>query len=177
VTRLANEIWRPIFGLKGRYEVSNLGRVKSVHPQRGPFIMRPGFTPNGYAGVHISRNPVVHWRVNRLVLTHFDRKPKPGEQAAHRNGKRSDNRLANLFWLTAQQNAFDKENHGTLFRGEKHPYSKLKAKDVLAIKARLNKGEAQCTIARDYPQVNRIAIWSIKHNKTWKHLLKSGEGK
>ena len=54
------------------------------------------------------------WRVHiaRLVLlAHAEPPPQPGMEVLHRNGRRGDNRLANLRWGTRAENRQDRERH------------------------------------------------------------------
>lgn len=43
------EEWRPVKGYEGLYEVSNIGRVKSLHASQG-IILKQGTYSNGYMG-------------------------------------------------------------------------------------------------------------------------------
>jgi len=96
-----NEEWKPIDGFPG-YEVSNLGRVKSVRRlyRRSDTIME-GAIWNGYIKVSLTDKPYhfVQKYVHILVLEAFVG-PKPeGAHAHHKNGKRNENSLDNLEWL------------------------------------------------------------------------------
>jgi hypothetical protein len=111
------ESWLPVVGYDGLYEVSDLGRVRSLPRQRtAGGILRPG-TTYGYHRVSLSdgnvrRNLLVH----RIVLLAFVGEPPEGFQAAHRNGDRTDNRLANLYWATREENTQDRHEHGKFRR-------------------------------------------------------------
>jgi hypothetical protein len=62
-----------------------------------------------------SRNLYVH----ELVLLAFvGPRPAPDIEVLHRNGHGSDNRLENLRYGTVQENADDRELHGTVHRGD-----------------------------------------------------------
>src|SRR5437899_1058735 len=50
--------------------------------------------------------------VHALVLLTFRGPRFAGQQTRHLNGKNFDNRLRNLKWGTAKQNADDRERHG-----------------------------------------------------------------
>ncbi len=110
-----NETWRPIPGYEGRYEVSNMGRVKSLSrplviagrtyrllPDR---IMQLHVHNNGYAVVWL-RIPGSHKKfyVHRLVAYGFIPMPAGKEVVNHKDRDRRNNSLENLEWLTFQEN-------------------------------------------------------------------------
>lgn len=113
------ERWRPISGHEGRYEVSDLGRVRSLaqttsdgrrlkarvlkgRPQRSGHLSVP-LTAGG-----VTRNALVH----RLVLIAFVGPPPAGMHALHSDGNPGNNRLANLRWGTPSENSLDAVRHG-----------------------------------------------------------------
>lgn len=118
-----SENWKPIPGWEGSYEVSDLGRVKSL--QRSP-EGRPGVGLNlrekilrGYldkAGYRIyaltRNNQKTRVGVHRLVLLAFIGQPEVGMEACHCDGAKENNTLANLRWGTGSSNAFDRVRHG-----------------------------------------------------------------
>lgn len=126
------EEWRVIPGFPA-YEVSNLGRVRSLphttewtHGRTGTratanFKGRM-LNPNrnkltGYMTVNVGAGTS---NVHRLVLLAFVGPAPEGCQACHANGDPADNRLANLRWDTVRANAEDRERHGRTARGERH---------------------------------------------------------
>lgn len=132
---MADEQWRPIPGYEGAYEVSSLGRVRSLDrvTDRGRRwkgrVMRPAALKSGYLIVSLWREgkqttPLVH----RLVLAAFVGPAPEGCEALHANGINSDNRIANLSWGTHSENQLDQVAHGTHTKASKthcpsgHPY-------------------------------------------------------
>ncbi len=119
------EEWRAIKGYGDRYEVSSLGRVRSLHRtvlRNGHPLTMPGrimkISPHiktGYNLVRLSIDGKASrlCRVNRLVCTAFEGEPLPGQQAAHGNGIRTDDCASNLCWKTRLENEADKLIHGT----------------------------------------------------------------
>lgn len=107
------ERWIPVPRFVGRYEISDLGRVRSVarYIQTGfGFRWQPSKIVGerghrGYAYVMLWKNGKrKNLRVNRLVLTAFVG-PRPSHvEAMHTLPDRLDNRLTNLEWGTAEQN-------------------------------------------------------------------------
>lgn len=117
------ERWVPVPGHEGIYEVSDLGRVRSVPRvathRNGSSRRVDGkirrLVPNGrYLKVQLSTadgSRRTHW-VHRLVLLAFVG-DAPGMNACHGNGDGRDNRLVNLRWDTPHENQMDKTRHGT----------------------------------------------------------------
>lgn len=112
-----SETWRQIPGFEGRYEVSDLGRVRSVD--------REVETSNGqvrrYSGVVLSpgrQNDFGHVTVmlgreggsrcvHELVLLAFVGPAPEGHECRHLDGNGSNNKLSNLSWGTKSQNGKD----------------------------------------------------------------------
>jgi len=129
------EIWLPVVGYEGLYEVSDLGRVRSLDkvwasrysankfPGR---VLKPSVLRNGYLKVFLYRNSVSKTLlVHRIVLSAFVGQPPTGYVACHQNGVKSDCRIENLRWDTQSGNCADKWIHGTQTTGESSPASKL----------------------------------------------------
>jgi hypothetical protein len=116
----------------------------------------------------IGRSGRIHIGVHILVAYAFiGPRPSPSMQVRHKDGNPSNNKLSNLEYGTASDNALDKRLHGTDNRGEKHPFAKLTEKDVSEIRDLLSQGIKQRTIAGLY-NVSQQTISVIKNNKNWK---------
>lgn len=108
---LPNEIWKDVPSLEGKYQVSNLGRVKTIinkrYDSRGwcysmkPKIMKQSFTTNGYLMVNLDHKL---YRVHRLVGVAFLEKDVDREHINHKDGNRVNNRVENLEWCTPYEN-------------------------------------------------------------------------
>lgn len=106
------EEWRPVVGYEGLYEVSNLGRVKSVDrvdssgKRRRSRMLKP--TPSGFHGytkVSLSRSSKVKAiNLHRLVALHFIPNPNDLPEVDHINCNPADNRAENLQWVTRSDN-------------------------------------------------------------------------
>lgn len=119
------ERWRPISGYEGFYEVSDLGRVRSI----ARIIMRSNGSPqtirerilhpsvsNGYEVVNLSiGGDVTMHRVHRLVAREFVSGYRDGLFACHRDGNSLNNKVDNLAWDTPRGNVADMLRHGTNF--------------------------------------------------------------
>jgi hypothetical protein len=116
------EQWRPIPGFEGSYEVSDLGRVRSVDrfvaTRRGTRsapgrILRPH--PDRYGRPWVSLcigGERKIGRIHRLVLEAFVGPCPPGMFALHADDDRTNNRLANLRWGTRVDNQRDAVANG-----------------------------------------------------------------
>ena len=111
------EIWKPVVGYEGFYEVSNYGRVRSVdhfantgikHSDRRyvkGHILKPHTKRRGYLSVDLSMgNNVKTILVHKLVATAFLEKRDCDNQVNHKNCITSDNRVENLEWCTGEEN-------------------------------------------------------------------------
>lgn len=123
----ATETWKSIPGWVGYYEASDLGRIRSV-PRRVPDgrpnvpyrwlkgrVLSPTHVGSGYLRVTLTRgNKKFPISVHRAVLAAFTGS-WPGEelQGCHNDGDKNNNRLDNLRWDTASENARDQIRHGT----------------------------------------------------------------
>lgn len=139
------ERWLPVPGYEGSYEVSDLGRVRSL-PRR---VNRTGTVtgqgvperilaqtdhPKGYLYVTLYQgNRANKQRVHHLVLKAFVGPRPHGLEGCHNNGEYRDNRLTNLRWDTHDSNIQDAVAHGTHVNARKthapcgHPYDWLDA--------------------------------------------------
>jgi len=169
------EVWRPVVGLEGLYEVSDLGRVRSL-PRRmdksrrkiyGGVVLRCEIAGNGYIRATMRRyRQRINRPVHHLVLEAFVGPCPSGMQGCHNDGVPSNNRLSNLRWDTPTNNHADKVRHGTMLRGETHPHSKLTEADVRTI---LESPEDASTLAERLP-VCAGTIENIRRRKSWRHL-------
>ena len=111
---MEEEIWKPIKGYEGVYEISNLGRVRSIGRYvqakikgtkcitfKGGRILSPGDNGKGYLFVHLMNK---RFYVHRLVCEAFIEKRDGANQVNHKDGIKSNNRANNLEWCTHSEN-------------------------------------------------------------------------
>ena len=117
---MIEEIWKDIPNYEGIYQVSNLGRVKSLKRFRkgknGSLvtvkekILKPRMLNSGYYIVHLCKNSIQKWyQVHRIVWEAFNGSISEGLQVNHINEVKTDNRLSNLNLMTRKENI----NYGT----------------------------------------------------------------
>ena len=100
------EVWKDVVGYEGLYEVSNLGRVKSL---RRNIIMKQKIV-KGYNMLTLTKAGKQKGEtVSRLVGRAFIPNPENKPQINHIDENKQNNHVDNLEWVTAKENA----NHGT----------------------------------------------------------------
>ena len=94
-----NEIWKEIIGYKN-YSVSSCGMVKNNLTGR---ILSIKCKKDGYISVVLTNDRKKSFQIHRLVAQHFIDNPDNKPTVNHKNGKKSDNRMENLEWLTMKE--------------------------------------------------------------------------
>ncbi|WP_040662498.1 NUMOD4 domain-containing protein [Oscillibacter ruminantium] len=101
-----NEIWKPIPGYEGDYEVSSYGKVKSLKYGKERILYQEILT-GGYAYVKLCRqNRKKQFRVHRLVAMAFIQNPNPTLllEVNHKDENVSNNHVDNLEWISPSKN-------------------------------------------------------------------------
>lgn len=174
------EKWRNVAGWEDLYEVSDLGRVRSVERivltprferlvehKRKARILAPSKASNGYRHLILSRDgEKVTKSVHDLVCTAFHGPRPDGHTVAHNDGSRCNNAAANLRWASQADNLADRAGHGTAVIGETHGRSKLTKCDVAAIRA---SPSSQRQLARQFG-VSKATIGKIQARLLWRHI-------
>lgn len=110
-----NEVWKPIRGYVGYYEVSNFGRVRSLDrwitykDGRKIFyksvILQPAIATNGYYTVVLRKNNKSHTKtVHRLVAEAFIPNPQNLPEVNHKDFNKLNNFIGNLEWVSHKTN-------------------------------------------------------------------------
>ena len=126
------EIWKKLFK---NYEISNLGRIRSIpHYLKENYkshnyipkkvmgkILKPTIRNNGYYFVTIQRK---QYMVHRLVAQTFIPNPENKPQVNHIDGNKKNNQVDNLEWCTAKENTIHAYSIGLNKCGTNHYYAK-----------------------------------------------------
>jgi len=110
------EIWKDIKGYEGYYQVSNIGRVKTVKTET---IKKPHIS-NKYFSVGLSKCGIHKiYRIHRLVAEAFIKNKYNKSTINHIDGDNFNNRIENLEWMTLREN---KEHAKNMFKNTIAPY-------------------------------------------------------
>lgn len=142
---MTEEIWKPIKGYEGYYEISNLGRVKSVerYVKQGSYMRhvkesfkKIGTDPYGYPRVTLCKNKVSKYiQLHILLAKAFIPNPENKPQVDHINAIKSDYRIDNLRWVTPKENS---NNPNTLKHCRENTY--IKETSLKANRTKAKKG-------------------------------------
>ena len=179
---MKNEEWRDVVGYEGRYQVSSMGRVKSLERKvrhwRGgeriqkERILKPSNDRRGYLLVSLCDGEKRKtFSVHRLVCQAFHENPDNKPQVNHINEIKTDNRACNLEWCTCKQNV----NHGT--RTERSAKSRSKPVGQYTLDGELVKiwpspCEAGKQIGLSDSHVSKVANGKLKtaYGYIWKYV-------
>ena len=103
------ETWKAIAGYEGIYEVSDLGRIKSLKYGKEK-ILKPGKNHGGYLHVNLCKDGKVEQpKIHRLVAEAFIPNPNNLETVNHKDEVKTNNVASNLEWMSQKDN----NNYGT----------------------------------------------------------------
>lgn len=175
----SEEIWKDVVGWERVYSISSLGRVKSLritHNYLHPRILKGTIDVLGYPRVCLCRGGVHKYvRIHQLVAECFVPNPESKPEVNHKSGIKTNNKPANLEWVTLRENNIHALETGLSTMGAKgsaHHSAKLTEDDVREIKACLAMGHRGVDIAVRF-NVLPTTISSIKLGLTWKHIHNS----
>ena len=179
---IVNEEWRDVLGFEGFYQVSNLGRVRSVDRVIDAGLGRKKFIPSrmvtqklraeGYLFVSLSKDGIQRYpSVHRLVAIAFVDGYFEGAQVNHIDGDRTNNVAANLEFCTGLENVRHAHSLGLCpsAAGELNGRAVLTELDVKQIRVMLSQKVKLVVIARKFG-VSSTAISRIRDARAWAHL-------
>ena len=177
------EVWKDIKGYEGLYQVSNMGRVKSLgrmaaskngsKQYRKERILNPRVTNSGYLLVSLynGSDNVKQFYVHRLVCEAFHENPKNKPCVNHLDENKENNVASNLEWCTIAEN----NNHGTRKARMAKSLSKTVAqytKEGELIKVWQSTMEVQRQLGFDQGTISKATRGKLKtaYGYLWKYI-------
>lgn len=113
------ENWRSVVGYEGLYEVSDIGRVRSIDRYVSQInngtitdrlyqgrILKMKKESNGYLSIKLcNQENTKYKKIHRLVAEAFIPNQNKKPLINHKNGIKQDNRVSNLEWCTIKENS------------------------------------------------------------------------
>lgn len=171
------EEWKDIFGFEGYYQVSDLGRVRSLDRvssgrHYSGKILKSLKDSRGYLVVNLCKSGKQTTRtIHSLVVEAFIGPRLKDYEVRHLDGSRDNCHLSNLAYGTKSDQFQDDLRNNVRGLGEDWHISKLKNNEVTDIVERIKSGQKQVDIAAYY-NVSPQIICDIKKGRRWAHLTK-----
>lgn len=163
----SGEIWKPVDGYDGYYEVSNLGRFATI--KDGERFLRKINYATHYPSVSFKKRPQDAAQksetMHRLVARAFLGERPSGHVIRHLDGNRYNNRVDNLAYGLPEENYADTKKHGTL-KGENNGRALFNTLGVKAVRLLIEKGVSLSEIAR-HLGVSVGTVHAIKTGRNW----------
>lgn len=164
------EIWKDIKECAGKYQVSNIGRVKSLN-RGNPIIMRPVVSRKGYARLcfgadYKTKNVMIH----RLVALYFCGGYSPNKEINHKDCDKLNNNFNNLEWVSRRENTNYSKKMGLYLKGDKHPRSKLTEQQVLRLRKLRKEMHTSFKELANYFGISVYTAAEICQRRTWRHI-------
>ena len=174
---MSTEIWKPVVGFEGRYSVSSEGRIRrdvgGTSTRAGRLLDTTTPRISGYPAVNLcggkGTRPLLRMVHVLVAEAHIGARP-PGHEVNHLNSIRTDNRAANLEYVTRSGNMQHCKKAGRLrpghVFGQKHGMARLTDAAVRAIRA---SDLPTAHIGRDFG-VSNYAVYAARAKKTGRHV-------
>jgi hypothetical protein len=166
------ERWLPAVGYEGFYEVSDLGRVRSIRHQtargmQGGRIRKPQKAGRGYRALKLSvHGKITTEYVHQMVLAAFVGACPKGKEVLHGDDDRTNNRLSNLRYDTHKRNQEEASERGRSAFGERNGMAVLTEELVAEIRSAADAGVQQIAIA-EYHGISRAQTCRIVNRRLW----------
>lgn len=184
---IEGEEWLPVLEFEGYYEVSSMGRIRSVDRmvshlgskpvlKRGMLMINRWYGKNKYLKQTLCKCGIrKHCIVHILVAQVFIPNPENKREVNHKDGIKGNNKITNLEWATEKENIQHAVATGLHnLHGERSPNHKIK--DLQAIEIRKlweDSVQTEKSFCRDKGRIYNVsedAIRKIVLRKTFKHI-------
>jgi|SRR5215831_3710382 len=178
---MPDEEWKPIAGFQELYEVSSVGRVRSLNRVLGfddlgsrtipGRMLIPTCTRKGYLRVKLSLNGQSRTLiVHRLVASAFVPNPYNLPHVNHLDMNKKNNAATNLEWCT------NLHNHRHAWRTDWNKMlgarTKLTSSQVVSIRSLFRSGRPARQLARKY-SISTAHVYAIIKRQAWNRVLSS----
>lgn len=179
------EKWRDVVGYEGLYQVSNLGRIKSLYhfpankigndDKSKSRILRQGKATHGRTNdcyvVVLCKNKIKKTsNVHRLVAIAFIPNPLNKPHINHIDGNPLNNICTNLEWCTPKENTQDALRRGTFKEGENGPNASFTNRQVLEIRKEFNGRYGEITKLAIKYGISASTMQAMIKRKTYKNI-------
>lgn len=170
------EVWKAILGYEENYEVSSLGRVKSLSRVTVTGKIKPERLRTLSVNKRCGRLQVTlykygksrTWKVHSLVAHAFLGEQLKGMDVNHIDGNKLNNAVQNLEYCTRSENQLHAIRLGlNPHWHENHPLAKLKEFDIETIRILSAKGVKGIELSKQF-KISRAQISRILTGKRWK---------
>lgn len=139
-----------------------------------------------YVGLYLGKRRRVRRGVHQLVaVTFLNPKPTPNHEVNHINGDPTDNKAANLKWVTREENEAHATQNGLkasgsqhgrrtkperTARGTRHGRAKINDEIVREIRASREEGITETVLAKRFG-ISRSLVGQIGRCEIWEHVI------
>jgi hypothetical protein len=180
------EIWAPISGYEGLYEISSWGNIKTLsrtyysgkdHNIKKEIVeknLKLGKDKDGYPQTILYKDGIPKTvRAHQLVAQYFVVNPDPENLTVpnHDDGVKYNNYYKNIRWSTPQQNTLHAyaNNLAVALKGEEHNMAKLTNEDVNVIREENEYRGVLTALAKKF-NVSISQIRRIRKKINWAHV-------